>query len=67
MKPLTLVPPAQAEALFDALEERSQDRFALLPWQDDDGMEETTSQTRTGVHVADASDRRRPQPQRRAA
>ena len=29
MKTLTLVPPAQAEALFDSLEERPHDRFAF--------------------------------------
>ena len=46
MKPLMTVPPAQAEALFDAQDEgrddyltelRRCDRTAALPWRDDDG------------------------------
>ena len=46
MKPLMMVPPAQAEALFDAQDEGRDDyltelcrcdRTASLPWRDDDG------------------------------
>ncbi len=46
MKPLMMVPPAQAEALFDAQGEGRDDyltelcrcdRTASLPWRDDDG------------------------------
>lgn len=46
MKPLIFIPPAQAEALFDAYEggegeERLLgDRLAPLPWLDEDGPEE---------------------------
>jgi hypothetical protein len=41
MKPLTLVPPAQAEALYDAQEQTFiGDRFAPLPWLDDDYSED---------------------------
>ena len=46
MKPLMFVPPAQAEALFDAFVGSSPedappgDRFAPLPWLDEDGPEE---------------------------
>ncbi len=53
MKPLMIVPPAQAEALYDAqqglpeglrLEDlRLEDRFAGLPWADDDVPDETLS------------------------
>ncbi len=43
MKPLMLIPPAQAEALYDAQEEaQTEDRFAPLPWLDDDSPEETS-------------------------
>jgi hypothetical protein len=46
MKSLMLVPPAQAEALYDAQTTaqeapRFEDRFACLPWLDDDSAEET--------------------------
>lgn len=41
MKPLMLIPPAQAEALFDAWNEQSEDRFSSLPWLDDDTADET--------------------------
>lgn len=41
MKPLMLIPPAQAEALYDAHEEAlAEDRFAPLPWLDDDNSDE---------------------------
>ena len=41
MKPLMLIPPAQAEALYDAQEEApTGDRFAPLPWLDDDVSED---------------------------
>ena len=67
MKPLILVPPAQAEALFDALEECSHDRFSLLPWQDDDSPEEAAPPARAGAQSADGAARLHPLPQRRAA
>ena len=56
MKPLMLIPPAQAEALYDAqdftvldglrddlrLESlRPEDRITSLPWRDDESPEET--------------------------
>ena len=42
MKPLTLIPPAQAEALHDAQQEApAGDRLAPLPWLDDDGGDES--------------------------
>lgn len=41
MKPLMLIPPAQAEALDDAQEEAPVlDRFAPLLWLDDDTFED---------------------------
>lgn len=67
MKLLTLIPPAQAEALFDALEERPRDRFAALPWQDDDSPEEIASQPRTAQNHPVGGERQRPRPQRRVA
>lgn len=58
MKTLTLVPPAQAEALFDSLEERPRDRFSSLPWQDDDTPQETASQARSRARRSQDSARR---------
>ena len=41
MKPLMLIPPAQAEALYDAQEEvPACDRLAPLLWLDDDAPED---------------------------
>ena len=41
MKPLMLIPPAQAEALYDAQQEaQTGDRFAPLPWLDDDNPDD---------------------------
>ncbi len=41
MKPLMLIPPAQAEALYDAQEEAPVfDRFAPLLWLDDDAEDD---------------------------
>lgn len=41
MKPLMLIPPAQAEALYDAQEEgQAGDRFAPMPWLDDDNQDD---------------------------
>lgn len=48
MKPLMFVPPAQAEALFDAHpgsyaeEAPPGDRFTPLPWLDEDAPEDLT-------------------------
>jgi len=66
MKTLTLIPPAQAEALFDALEERPRDRFASMPWQDDDTPEEGSLQS-SAARRSEAASRSHPQSQRRAA
>ena len=41
MKPLMLIPPAQAEALFDAWREQADDRFGSLPWLDEDSTEDS--------------------------
>lgn len=58
MKPLMLIPPAQAEALYDAQEEAPvADRFAPLPWLDDDAFEDDP-RGKTPVTAADAPDRR---------
>ncbi len=40
MKPLMSIPPAQAEALYDARQEQPDERFFSLPWQDDDALED---------------------------
>ena len=41
MMPLTLVPPAQAEALYDAQDQTQiEDRFAPMAWLDDDYSED---------------------------
>ncbi len=41
MKPLMLIPPAQAEALYDAQEETPVfDRFAPTLWLDDDAEDD---------------------------
>lgn len=57
MKPLMLIPPAQAEALYDAQEETpTGDRFALLPWLDDDSEDE--ARARATAPPADAQDKR---------
>lgn len=48
MKPLMLIPPAQAEALFDTLQGTAPedavpgDRFAPQPWLDDPWLDEDT-------------------------
>jgi len=41
-QPLMLIPPAQAEALYDAAlkDEHMDQSFAPLPWRDDDSPEE---------------------------
>lgn len=66
MMPLTLVPPAQAEALYDAQDgAQIEDRFALMPWLDDDYAEDE-SRTKI-VPFTDHSSRNRPFAQMRAA
>ncbi len=56
MKPLMLIPPAQAEALYDAQEEApTSDRFAPLPWLDDDAFEDDA---RGKPQATDPQDRR---------
>ncbi len=41
MKPLMLIPPAQAEALYDAQDEaQTGDRFTPMPWLDDDTLDD---------------------------
>ncbi len=56
MKPLMLIPPAQAEALYDAQEEApSGDRFAPQPWLDDDALEDDS---RGKTPATDTHDRR---------
>lgn len=58
MKPLMLIPPAQAEALYDAQEEApASDRFAPLLWLDDD-VSEDDPHGKAPVTAADAPDRR---------
>ena len=59
MKPLMLVPPAQAEALYDAQEQTFiGDRFAPLPWLDDDNSEDESHPS--AVFLTDPASR--PQP-----
>jgi len=56
MKPLMLIPPAQAEALYDAQEEApTSDRFAPLLWLDDDAFEDDA---RGKPPATDTQDRR---------
>ncbi len=58
MKPLMLIPPAQAEALYDAQEEApNADRFAPMPWLDDDSSEDD-SRGKAPMTAADTQDRR---------
>ena len=58
MKPLMLIPPAQAEALYDAQEEAPvYDRFAPLLWLDDDASEDD-SRGKAPAKAADTQDRR---------
>ena len=58
MMPLTLVPPAQAEALYDAQEQTLiEDRFAPLPWLDDDPSEDEAR--RRAVPMTDQANRNR--------
>ena len=58
MKPLMLIPPAQAEALYDAQEEApAGDRSAPQPWLDDDPSEDDP-RPRVPVTASDAPDRR---------
>jgi hypothetical protein len=58
MKPLMLIPPAQAEALYDAQEEApNADRAAPLPWLDDDSFEDGP-RGKAPVTATDAPDRR---------
>jgi hypothetical protein len=61
-----LIPPAQAEALYDAQEEAPvNDRFSPLPWLDDDGYEDDL-RAKALVTATDTQDRRLVS-QRRAA
>ena len=58
MKPLMLIPPAQAEALYDAQPEAPVgDRFAPMPWLDDDAFEDE-ARSKTTAAVSDAPERR---------
>ncbi len=58
MKPLMLIPPAQAEALYDAQGEApTGDRFAPLPWLDDDTSEDD-ARSRPPAAATDLPDRR---------
>lgn len=58
MKPLMLIPPAQAEALYDAQQEAPvSDRFAPTPWLDDDAFEDE-ARSRTPAANGDSSERR---------
>jgi hypothetical protein len=58
MKPLMLIPPAQAEALYDAQEEApTSDRFAPLLWLDDDALEDDP-RSKPLVAATDTQDRR---------
>ncbi len=60
MKPLMLIPPAQAEALCDAHEEAPVcDRLASLLWLDDDTSEED-SRLASPARAPDARNERRP-------
>ena len=65
MKPLMLIPPAQAEALYDAQQEAPADRAAPIPWLDEDFFEDDP-RPRTTATAADSQDRR-PGLRRRAA
>ena len=66
MMPLTLVPPAQAEALYDAQDQTPvEDCFALMPWLDDDYSEgDSRAQS---ILVADSLHRDRHFPRLQAA
>ena len=58
MKPLMLIPPAQAEALNDAHEEApTGDRFAPPLWLDDDSSEEDP-RLASPTRAANTQDRR---------
>ncbi len=58
MMPLTLVPPAQAEALYDAQGQTLiEDRFAPMPWLDDDYSEDDSREQ--VVFSAEAGSRNR--------
>lgn len=67
MKLLMLIPPAQAEALFDALEEQPEQRFSARPWQDDDGLEEASASAALPPPHTGNRERPRRLPQLRAA
>lgn len=63
MKPLMLIPPAQAEALDDAQEgSPTSDRFSPVPWLDDDASEDDprgrTSAIKSPAAATDANGRR---------
>ncbi len=59
MKPLMLIPPAQAEALYDAQEEAPvTDRFAPLFWLDDD-LSEDDPRLRSPAKATDTQERPR--------
>ena len=55
MKPLMTIPPAQAEALYDAREEPPDARFLSLPWLDDDALEDPASIKRQAAQVRTAA------------
>jgi len=67
MKPLMLIPPAQAEALFDAWHEQAEDRFGAIPWLDDDSTEDSVPLAITARRSPNEGDRLQQGSRKRAA
>ena len=67
MKPLMLIPPAQAEALYDAREEQPDERFWSLPWQDEDTLQDAGPPAKAPLRAPDKNSERYTPSQIRAA